>query len=342
MRLGCIGGGLDSGGSALISCYRRRFIIALPFVTVTAAMQCARGCGRRWLGRPRSPPFSAARRSSARYRHWPFRCCSSPTRRPGSGTASASSPATFAGSGRRRSSSSLTTTKMAEARPLVRGSCGGGSRPCCGHFARKRRSTKPCRRRAAVVLFRSSAKGPGKNGALVVPGLLQTAEYADHLERTGKCVPFVRGKTAAGAPRAGRSGWRCAPGSAVDSDLLGDVGGGGEASAVRAERAGPGEYCQAGPRITDLNGQGAVLQQQRDRHGRAAVRPGVGAELGGDEADVAGQTAQAPVVHRRPGPGRGARDGDAGRGSRFYRAAPLGQVRGSRRAVGAHAGSFLR
>lgn len=38
------------------------------------------------------------------------------------------------------------------------------------------------------------------------------------------------------------------------------------------------------------------MQQQRDLHGRAAVRPGVGAELGDDETDVAGETAEARVT----------------------------------------------
>jgi hypothetical protein len=69
------------------------------------------------------------------------------------------------------------------------------------------------------------------------------------------------------------------PGPAIDSDLLGDVNGGGEAMAARAWRAGPGEHRQAGSRVTDLNSQDAFLQQQRDHDGRAAVRPGVGAGL---------------------------------------------------------------
>jgi hypothetical protein len=70
------------------------------------------------------------------------------------------------------------------------------------------------------------------------------------------------------------------PGPAVDPDLLGGVDGGGQAAAARAERAGPGEYRQAGACVTDLNGEDGVLQQQGDLDGRAAVRPGVGAELG--------------------------------------------------------------
>jgi Helix-turn-helix domain len=49
---------------------------------------------------------------------------------------------------------------------------------------------------------------------------------------------------------------------------------------------------------------------QRDHDGRAALRPGVGAELGDDETDVAGETAEAPGVHRRRRPGCGAGDGD--------------------------------
>ena len=39
-----------------------------------------------------------------------------------------------------------------------------------------------------------------------------------------------------------------------------------------------------------------LFLQQRDLHGRAAVRPGVGAELGDDETDVAGETAEARVT----------------------------------------------